>query len=219
MQIRKTSLFILSLALVAGCNRTSPDTSPPAPVSSDLPATQSPPDDPAAVAVAARPEAAEVKAPPHHLTNDDEIYGVLEEINKQAIEQAEFAQKNIKSERVREFAALMITDHGAVRDRAEATRERLGLRESDSRLADQVEEDGERQLDVLKKIDKGDAFDKSYVDIQVDAHRMWIDHIDTKLLPQAQMPDLRVELNNFRAVLQRHYDLARDIQSTYTPKT
>lgn len=219
MQIRKTTLFTLTLALAAGCNRTSPDTSPPAPVSSDLPATQSPPDDPAAVAVAARPEAAEVKAPPEHLTNDDEIYGVLEEINEQAIEQAEFAQKWVKGQRVREFAALMITDHGAVRDRADATRDRLGLRKSDSRLADQIEDDAERQLDVLKKVDKGDPFDKSYVDIQVDSHKMWIDYIDTKLLPQAQMPDLRVELNNFRALLERHYDLARDIQSTYTPKS
>ncbi|HEY8376598.1 MAG TPA: DUF4142 domain-containing protein, partial [Nannocystis sp.] len=184
-----------------------------------LPATQSPPDDPAAVAVAARPQEAEVKAPPEHLTNDDEIYGVLEEINDQAIEQAEYAAKWAKSQRVRELASTIMADHAAFRERADATRERLGLRKTGSRLADEVEKNSKQSIEIMKKVEKGDPLDKSYVDIQVDAHRLWIEYIDTKLMPQAQMPDLRVELNNFRAVLERHYDLAREIQATYTPKT
>lgn len=217
MPIRKTPLVLLVFAVA--CARTSPDTTPPSQVSTDLPATNTQPDDPAAVAVAARPEEATVKAPPEHLTNDDEIYGVIEVINEEAIKHAEFAKKWVKSQRVKEFAALMITDHGAVRDRADETRDRLGLRKSGSRLADDIEGNSEQKFKVLEEVDKGDAFDKAYIDIQVDAHAMWINFIDTKLLPHAQMPDLRVELNNFRSTLERHYNQAKEIQDSLTPKS
>lgn len=220
MQNRKTSLFTLSLVLAMACQRTSPDTSPPSPVSSDLPATNTRPDEPAEIAVAARPKEAEVKAPPAHLTNDDEIFGVLKVINDEVIEQAEYAQKWAMDQRVKEYAALMMTDHGAFRKRENETRERLGLRRSDSRLADEIKSDSKQKKEILKKSSKGEPFDKTYVDIQVEAHRTWIEYIDTKLMPHAQMPDLRVELSNFRDTLQRHYDLARDIQANYpVPKT
>src|SRR5690606_4641821 len=120
--------------------------------------------------------------------------------------QAEFAQKWAKGQRVKEFAALIVTDHTAVKDRANETRDRLGLRKSDSRLADEIEGDADQKRKVLEEVDKGDPFDKTYIDIQVDAHAMWINFIDTKLLPYAQMPELRVELNNFRSTLERHYN-------------
>jgi hypothetical protein len=49
---------------------------------------------------------------------------------------------------------------------------------------------------------------------------MWLNFIDTKLLPHAQMPELRVELNNFRSTLERHYNTAKEIQASLTaPKS
>lgn len=221
MPIRKTSPVTLTvvLAFAFACARTSPDTTPPSQVSTDLPATNTQPDDPAAVAVAAMPEEATVKAPPEHMTNDDEIYGVIEVINEEAIRQADYAKRWAKSQRVKEFASLMTTDRGAIKERADETRSRLGLRKTDSRLADDIENNSKQKMEVLEKVDKGDPFDKTYIDIQVDAHQMWINFIDTKLLPQAQMPELRVELNNFRSTLERHYDQAKDIQSSLTAKS
>jgi putative membrane protein len=217
MPIRQTPLVLLVFAVA--CARTSPDTTPPSQVSTDLPATNTQPDDPAAVAVAATPEEATVKAPPEHLTNDDEIYGVIEVINDEAIKHAEYARKWAKSQRVKEFATLLITDHTAVRQRADETRDRLGLRKSDSRLASDIKDDSKQKYKVLEDVDKGEVFDKTFVDMQVDAHAMWINFIDTKLLPHAQMPDLRVELNDFRSTLERHYNQAKEIQDSLTAKS
>ncbi|MCY1067033.1 DUF4142 domain-containing protein [Nannocystis sp. RBIL2] len=220
MHHRKPSLVTLSLVLAAACSRTSPDTVPPSQVSTDLPATNAKPDDPAAVAVAAMPEDAKVKAPPEYMTNDDEIFGVLNVMNEEEMKMAEFAKKWAKGTRVKEFAALMITDHGAIKSRANETRDRLGLRKTDSRLRSDIENDAKQKMEVLEKVDKGDAFDKTYIDIQVDAHAMWLNFIDTKLLPHAQMPELRVELNNFRSTLERHYNTAKEIQASLTaPKS
>ena len=216
MQLRTTSLFTLTLVL-AGCARTSPDTSPGTQVASDLPATNTTPDDPAKVAVAARPPASEVEAPPEHLTNDDEIFGVLDEINKQAIAQAEYALKWAKSERVREYATMMVTEHGDLRKREDEIRDRINIGTSGSTVAANIKDNSKQKIDVLKKVDKGDDFDKSYIDISVDSHAMWIDHVDNKLLPYAQMPDLRVQLDGLRSTLERHHQIAKDIQSTYKP--
>lgn len=216
MQIRKTSLFTLTLVL-AGCARTSPDTSPATQVASDLPATNTNPDDPAAVAVAAMPPEAEVEAPPKHLTNDDEIFGVLDEINKQAIDQAEYAVKWAKSQRVKEFAALMLTDHNDLRKREDTIRDNINIGTSGSKLADDIKNNSQQKIDIMKKVDKGDPLDKAYIDISVDAHAMWIEFIDTKLLPYAQMPALRVQLETLRSTLERHHNIAKDIQATYEP--
>jgi putative membrane protein len=154
------------------------------------------------------------------MTNDDEIFGVLSIMNEEEMKMAEYAKKWAKGTRVKEFAALMITDHGALKAREDETRDRLGLRKTDSRLRDDIKNDAKQKMEVLEKVPKGDDFDKSYVDIQVDTHAMWINFLDTKLLPHAQMPDLRVELNNFRATLERHYDTAKQLQASLTaPKS
>jgi len=220
MYTRKTSLVTLSLVLAAGCSRTNPDTSPPSQVSTDLPATSGKPDDPAAVAVAAMPEDAKVKAPPEYMTNDDEIFGVLNVMNEEEIKMAEFAKKWAKGTRVKEYAALMMTDHEAFKSREGETRDRLGLRKTDSRLRDDIKNDSKQKMEVLEKVEKGDPFDKTYIDIQVDTHAMWMNFIDTKLMPHAQMPELRVELNNFRSTLERHYNTAKELQASLTaPKS
>ena len=220
MHHRKLSLVTLSLVLAAACSRTNPDTIPPSQVSTDLPATNAKPDDPAAVAVAAMPEDAKVKAPPEYMTNDDEIFGVLHVINEEEIKMAEYAKKWAAGTRVKEFAAQMITDHGAVKARGDETRDRLGLRKTDSRLADDIENDAKQKMKVLEEVDKGSGFDQTFIKMQADLHAMWINFIDTKLLPHAQMPELRVELNNFRSTLERHYNAAREIQASLTaPKS
>jgi putative membrane protein len=240
MQNSKT-LFSLSLALTlaAGCSRSNPDTvnpdtasntpTQPQPVSAGSDATNTKDDigagsdvndtqtgtetPPVTASAGAGTETTPTQAPIEYKTSDDEIFGVLETINDEEIKTAELAKKWAKNKRVKEFAAMMIKDHSAANDRQKSIRKNIDLRSTDSKLSDDVENDHEQKRKTLKEIAKGDPFDKAYIDMQVEAHAAVLDFLDTKLLPHAQMPDLRSELNAVRSSVESHLNMAKDVQA------
>lgn len=234
------TLFSISLALTlaAGCSRSNPDTvspdraSEPQPVSAGSDATGTKDDigagsdvndtqtTPPATASADDSDTTKVEAPIEYKTSDDEIYGVLETINDEEIKTAELAKKWAKHKRVKEFAAMMIKDHTAANERQKASRKAMDLRSTDSRLSSDIEGDMEQKRKTLKEVAKGDPFDKAYIDMMVEAHAAVLENLDTKLLPHAQMPDLRSELNTVRSSVESHLNMAKDIQSVLNkPKT
>lgn len=234
-------LVPLSLALVfaAACSRTHTDTSTPEPVVTNPPAdtetSRTGGDDTSTTStgtgntastgsgqpqtatpgtIESLPPGATVEAPSDSKTTDDEYFGILETINDEAIEQAELAKKWSKSQKVKRFASEMIKDHTALNEREKSTRERLGLRSSDSRLSDDIEGNSEQKIKTLKEVAKGDPFDKSFVDVQVENYGSWINTIDSKLMPAAQMPDLRQELSEARKHFEARLNEAKELQST-----
>jgi putative membrane protein len=240
------TLFSISLALTlaAGCSRSNPDTVSPdrasdtqtQPVSagsdatstkddigagSDVNDTQTDPNAPPPVTASADDSGTtKVEAPIEYKTSDDEIFGVLETINDEEIETAELAKKWAKNKRVKEFAAMMIKDHTAANERQKASRKAMDLRSTDSRLSSDIEGDKEQKRKTLKEVAKGDPFDRAYIDMMVESHAAVLEFIDTKLLPHAQMPDLRSELNTVRSSVESHLNMAKDIQSALNkPKT
>jgi putative membrane protein len=234
------TLFSISLALTlaAGCSRSNPDTVSPdrasdtqtQPVSagsdatntkddigagSDVNDTQTDPNMPPPVTASADAgDTTKVEAPIEYKTTDDEIFGVLETINDEEIKTAELAKKWAKSRRVKEYAAMMIKDHTAANERQKTSRKAMDLRSTDSRLSSDIEGDMEQKRKTLKEVAKGDPFDKAYIDMMVESHAAVLENLDTKLLPHAQMPDLRSELNTVRSSVESHLNMAKDIQST-----
>jgi len=61
---------------------------------------------------------------------------------------------------------------------------------------------------------KGAAFDKAYVDHEVDYHQQVIDAIDKTLIPSAQNADLKALLVKVRPAFIAHLDHAKQLQST-----
>lgn len=192
MQHRNTFLYTILCLQVAACSRTNPDATAPEPASVE--------------------SAPEVAAPAERNTNDDEIFGVLDVIHDEAIAHGEFMQKWAKSQRVKEFATAVVEDHEAARDRQKRTRDALDLRATGSRLADDLERSAEQKLKTLKEIDKGDPLDKAYIDTQVDVLASWLGAIDNQMIPYAQTPELRDELEQVRRLLETHYTRAVDLR-------
>lgn len=227
MRLHKTTLVLAVLA-AAACSRTHTDTSRPEPVASShhdtgndrertpppQPATETPPPPSAANTTETLPAGASVEAPAEYKTTDDEIFGVLETINDARIEEAQLAKKWAKNQRVKKYAAMLIEDHTAANKRQKELRDRLGLRSTDSKLSDDIEGDSDQKISTMKQIDKGDPFDRSFVDVEVQSNASVLEFIDNKLMPHAQMPDLRQELSTFRANIEAHVHSAKDLQST-----
>ncbi|MBZ5710958.1 DUF4142 domain-containing protein [Nannocystis pusilla] len=192
MQTRNKTLYMMSFVLAAACSRTSPDTSAPEPVVEPSPAAT---------------------APAERNTSDDEIFGVLDVINDEAVAHGEFMKKWAKTQKVKEFAAMMINDHEFVRERELKVRGALDLRATSSRLASDLKQDSRQKLDTMGKIDKGDPLDKAYIDIQIDVHAGWLAALDNKLIPYAQTDELRDELEEVRKIVESHYNLAIDMRT------
>ncbi len=200
----------LALALAAACSRTNPDTSKP-----DITV-----DDPPPVDLAASATPGDVAAPPERQTTDDEKFGVLAAINDGAIDQAELAAVRSHDPHVKQFAADMIRDHNDLQERQKMTRDRIGLRATDSRLGDDIEDVSDQKVKTLNDTPRGDPFDSTFVAVQVENYTAWIDFIDNKLLPAAQTPDLRQELTEARARFEARLSQARALQSMLTrPRT
>lgn len=193
MQPRNTILYTSLCLFAVACARTQPDTSNPSPVAEDT-----------------RTEAA---APAERNTGDDEIFGVLDVIHDEAIAHGEYMKKWAKGQRVKEFAAMLITDHESVQEREKKIRGALDLRTSGSRLADDLQRDSRQKLGTLEEIEKGDPLDKAYIDTQVEIHAAWIGALDNQLIPYAQTPELRDELEDLRKLVERHYNFAVDLRS------
>lgn len=191
---RNTILYTFLCLHVVACSRTSPDASAPEPA-----------------AVESEPEVAAAPAERH--TNDDEIFGVLDVIHDEAIAHAELMKKWAKSQQVKDFAAAMVEEHEAVRDRQKRTRDGLDLRTSGSRLADDLERSSKQKLDTLQEIEKGDPLDKAYIDTQVDVLSAWLGALDNQLIPYAQTPELRDELEQVRRLVEAQYNRALDLRT------
>ena len=222
-----TTLFSLSLALAlaAGCSRSNPDTVYPYDETRTLPAEATDTKDDVAdttappattPSVGAGDQTAPAEAPMEYKTTDDEIFGVLETINDEEIETAELAKQWAKSNRVKEYAILMIKEHRAANERQEETRQAMGLRATDSRTSDNIERNLDQKRETLEEVPTGDPFDRAYIDIMVESHASVIEMIDKDLLPNAQMPALRSELQSVRAAVESHLNIARQLQEALT---
>lgn len=231
MRLHKTSRpprlntsLALAVLLTAACSRTHTDTTPPEKVASHHDTSPSYPDrtppqpvketpPPPPVTTETSPQAS-VETPADFKITDDEIFGVLEMINNVKIEEANLAKKWAKDQRVKRYAATLIREHNAANKRQKELRGRLGLLSSDSRLRSDVKSDSDQKITKLKEIGKGDAFDASFVDTQIQSNTLILDFIDNKLLPNTQMPDLREELGTTRATVEGHMNAARDLQGS-----
>lgn len=192
---RSIPLYTFLCLSVAACSRATPDSSPPEPAS-----------------VEAAPE--DAAAPSERNTHDDEIFGVLDVIHDEAIAHAEFMKKWAKGQQVKDYAAAVVEEHESVRDRQKRTRDGLDLRTSGSRLADDLEQSSKQKLDTLREIEKGDPLDKAYIDTQVDVLAAWLGALDNQLIPFAQTPELRDELEQVRRLIEAQYSRAVELRAS-----
>jgi putative membrane protein len=60
----------------------------------------------------------------------------------------------------------------------------------------------------------GAAFDKAYIDSQVEMHTTALQLLDTQLIPSAMNAEIKTEMTAMRATVAEHLDAAKDLQSS-----
>ena len=143
------------------------------------------------------------------LTGPD-IAGILTTANQGEIDAGQLASTKAVSPAVRDFANMMVRDHTSALSDARATFDRSHLVPNTTNTTAMTLQDlssrTRRSLDQYA----GSAFDRTYMQSQVDMHQWLLTQIDSSLMPSSR-GDLRTLLVNQRAAVAAHLDRARSI--------
>lgn len=218
-----SGLLIASLATLVACGgedkpaqdpsaMTPPPAPPPAPMPESKPATTDtkPVDGAMGGGTNAGADTTAAKPAEKPLT-DAEIVAVTSTANNGEIDMANLATKSATNPDVKNFAAMMITQHKDMESKGKALAAKAKITPADSDASNALKSDVQSTISSLKT-QKGKDFDKAYMESQVKAHRDVLNMFDNKLLPNAQNSDLKTLLTDGRSHVAAHLAKAEEIQ-------
>jgi predicted outer membrane protein len=135
MHLSKSILLTLPMTLLlsVGCKKESADSSPPEPVTTAPEPTPEPVATPEPTPEPEPAAAPEPPAPPP--LTDGEIATISKAANDGEIEHAKLAKTMAKDKKVKDFAAMMVKDHGDANKRQEALAKKEKIEPKDSELS------------------------------------------------------------------------------------
>jgi putative membrane protein len=142
--------------------------------------------------------------------SDADVAGIVVAANEGEIQQGNAAASRATNADVRNFAQMMVSDHtnalNAARDLA--GRNNMTPAENDTTAALRS---GTQQTIQSLGTYSGTAFDRTYMQTQVDLHQWLLSVMDSHLIPSARNADLRAQLTTQRASVAAHLERARAI--------
>ena len=143
---------------------------------------------------------------------DPQIASIVVTANQVDIDAGKLAESKSTNAQVRQFGHSMVTDHTRVNQQAVDLVTRLKVTPQDNATSQSLKTGGEQNVAHLKTLN-GAAFDKAYVDHEVDYHQQVLDAIDKTLVPNAKNEDLKALLVKVRPAIAAHLDHAKMIQA------
>lgn len=144
--------------------------------------------------------------------NDAQIAAIVVTANQVDVDAGKLAAGKTQSATVKAFAQQMVTDHSGVNKMAVDLVTRLKVKPQDNPTAQSLQKGGDDNLARLRPLD-GAAFDKAYVDHEVDYHVAVLDALDQVLIPHAGNAELKALLLKVRPAIDAHLQHARHLQA------
>jgi putative membrane protein len=145
--------------------------------------------------------------------SDAQIAQIVVTANQVDIDAGKLAESKATSADVKAFAKQMVTDHSGVNKQATALVKKLHVKPEPSDTSKSLAQGGKDNVAKLKGMKKGPAFDKAYIDHEVDYHQAVLDAMDKTLVPSAQNAELKDLLVKVRPAFVAHLEHAKMIQS------
>ena len=143
---------------------------------------------------------------------DAQIAAIVVTANQVDIDAGKLAESKASSSEVKDFGKLMVTDHSSVNKSATDLVQKLKVKPESSALSQSLKKGGDENLAKLKKLD-GAAFDRAYVDHEVQYHQAVLDTVDMKLIPNAKNAELKALLVQARPTFEAHLAHAKQLQA------
>ena len=145
--------------------------------------------------------------------NDAQIAAIVVTANQVDIDAGKLAESKAKHKDVKAFGKMMVTDHTGVNKSATQLVTKLHVKPEDNPTAESLKKGGQENVAHLKTLN-GDAFDKAYIDHEVDYHQQVLDAVDKTLIPSAQNADLKALLVKVRPAFVAHLEHAKHLQAS-----
>jgi len=149
--------------------------------------------------------------------NDAEIAHIGVTANQIDVNYGNIALKNSTNPEVKRFAQTMIDDHSGVIKAATALAQRLGVTPQDNAMSKSLNAGAVTETKKLESL-KGAAFDKAYVNNEVEYHKAVITAVHTLLIPQIQNADVKDLFVSISPVLDTHLEHAYMLQKKLNSK-
>lgn len=144
-------------------------------------------------------------------TPEGDIAAIVMAANQGEVEQGQAASTRATSSAVRSFAQMMVTDHTNAINMGRDTFNRAGVNPATGNMIATTLQDNSRLTVTNLATYQGAAFDRMYMQTQVDLHDWLLRALDTALIPSAQTPELRTMLTTQRGSVAMHLEQARTI--------
>lgn len=147
-------------------------------------------------------------APPA-LTDPNIVY-ILDQANAADSARGKLAETKGTNAEVKRFGRLMVGEHHGLRVAGQALAKKLNVTPLEP-AGDQSVAQATQEMDALTAEAKGKAWDKAYIDYEVTYHQAVLETA-TKALGAAQNAELKSLIQTAAPVIQRHLDMAKQIQ-------
>ena len=144
--------------------------------------------------------------------NDAQIAHIVVTANQVDIDAGKLAESKGASQAVKDFGKMMATDHTGVNKQALALATKLNVKPEDNPTSQSLKQGGEANVKALRGL-SGNAFDKAYINHEVEYHQSVLDAVDKTLIPSASNAELKALLVKVRPAFVAHLDHAKMIQS------
>ena len=151
-------------------------------------------------------------AAPGGTVSDAQIAAIVLAANTVDSTAGALAQQKGTNADVKKFGQTMVTDHGGVNKQAVALAGRLNLTPEQNPTSTQLTQGGEQSRAQLNGL-SGAAFDRAYIDHEVEYHQSVLDAIDQTLIPNAQNAELKALLTQVRPAVAAHLEMAKSLQT------
>ena len=149
----------------------------------------------------------------HAALNDAEIAAIVLAANQVDVTAGKVAQKASKTKGVVDFANEMVSVHSTLAQKVIDLAKKLKVTPVENDISKSLKTGGGENIKNLKAL-KGNAFDKAYVDHEIEYHETVIGAIKNTLLPQASNAELKQTIESVVPILENHLKHAKDLQKT-----
>jgi putative membrane protein len=144
---------------------------------------------------------------------DPQIAMMMRVINLGEIRESQVVRDKTANTTVRDFAQMMINDHEAENNKAEAAMSAKDVNSEDTQMSRQLDAQSGAATDRLRAL-SGAALDRAYIDREVQAHQNALNLIDTQLVPNARKKVVKDQLADLRKLVSAHLDRAKQLQAS-----
>jgi putative membrane protein len=144
--------------------------------------------------------------------NDAQIAHIVVTANQVDIDAGKLASTKSTNKDVQAFGKQMVADHTGVNQQATALVTKLKVTPQDNPTSQSLAKGGKDNIAKLNTL-SGAAFDKAYVDHEVEYHQAVLDALDKTLIPNAKNEELKGLMVKVRPAFVSHLDHAKHLQA------